>query len=1152
MLARRLAAAALFGLSVAALGAAPKPPAPAPAAPAKPAPPATISGKISGPDGKPIAGATVRAIPMPPKPEAAMRAQRPDAPKPVVVKSDAQGGFKLEGLPRGTQALRAEAPGLAPAFASDVPAGASLNLRLKPGFTVVGRVLDLTTQKPLAGATVTALERDAARFGRDAAHTTTTGDDGTFKITDCAQGVVVVEAIAPAKARARLDRVPSRAPAPGEEPDPQVNTLYLAPGGRLAGKVVGSDAKPLADAIVTAAPTDGNLMTMFRESRNAAQRTDANGKFSFDGLPAGSKYTVRATKEGLASDDDGPLPVDAGTDRGDLELKLESGASLTFRLVTAEDVPVNDVDVRLASQGGARRRGGFGGTDVDRDKITPQGDGKFLVRALDAGTFDLTLSPPDYADVTKEGLKLRGGETLDLGTLRVRESKSIAGRITDNQGQPVAGAVVFALWLDGATSHVREVRSNAEGRFRLAGLSDLPVRNLSVRADGFATATKDGATPGDTAVDFVLQRNGSIVGRVQLSAGGVPAAFRVQAHPEAKEGQERAGFRIMIGNRPDEDKVFTDPSGSFRLDGVEPGTVTITVLSDGKAPARKTGLVVASDGVADAGTLTLTDGRTLRGRVIAAKDEAPIAGATISLSQPQGFMMAMGRDNAAAAAITGVDGRFEIAGLEAKTYSVDAGQIDYSPNSGRVEIPAEGAVDELTIKLSRGGIITGAVKDAQKQPVPNAQIILTNPGRGSGPQTVSSGADGRYTFEKIPPGEYIVMRAPSGGGPMMIFGGMKQVAVREGETTTFDIDEAAKINLSGRVTKAGLPVANAMLSFWVDDGSEMGGEMKVSRTDGDGRYQVGLDHAGSYSVAITTGMRMFVAGRRSKITVPDDPTPVVDIPVKGAEVSGHVTNSEGKPVSGAMVSVRAKDGTAPAGDSRYGGPTSDVTDPDGSYVVDNLDPGDYAVTVAAAGYRNAEGSSVKIEGDGDTRIVDVRLEKGRTVRGHVFDANGNGIAGAMVMAAPSGAVPSGNDALPANTDVNGAFVVTAPADGPIDLTAVAAGFPPARVTGIIPEDGGDLALRAPRPGRIKVTVAGADGKPIAGARVGCRPVPTFLGSDYLSFVNASPPTGADGTATIASLGPGAYELVVSRDQKRSTRSVTISEGAEAVETVTLP
>ena len=1153
MRARSLVLTATLSLAaLAAVAAAPKPSAPAPpaAAAAKPAAPAVISGKVSAPDGKPVAGATVRAIPMPPKTEMAYRAPRPDVPKAIVAKTDAQGAFKVEGLAPGTQTLRVEASGYAPAFAADVPAGATLNLRLKPGFTVVGRVLDLTTQKAVAGASVTGLERDAARFGKDAAHAVTTADDGTFKIADCASGVVVVEAIAPGKARARLDRVLARALPAGEEPDPTANTLYLSPGGRLAGKVVGADAKPLADAIVTAAPTDGNLMTMFRETRNAAQRTDANGKFSFDGLPAGSKYTVRATKEGFASDDDGPLVVEAGTDRGDLELKLESGAILSFRLVTAEDVPVNDVDVRLASQGGARRRGGFGGTDVDHDKITPQGDGKFLVRALDAGTFDLTLAPPDYADITKEGLKLRSGETLDLGTLRVRESKSISGRITDSQGQPVGGAVISTFWLDGATPHVREVRSSAEGRYRLAGLSDVPVRSLSARADGFATATKDGATPGDTAADFVLQRNGSVVGRVQLSAGGVPAAFRVQAYPEAKEGQERAGFRIMISNRPDEDKVFTDPSGSFRLDGVEPGTVTITVLSDGKAPARKTGLVVTSDGVTDAGTLTLTDGRTLHGRVVAAKDEAPIPGATITLSQPQGFMMAMGRDNAAAAAITGVDGRFEIAGLEAKTYTVDAGQIDYSPNSGRVEIPAEGEVDELTIKLSRGGIITGAVRDAQKQPIPSAQVILTSPARGTGPQTVSTGPDGHYTFDKIPPGEYIVMRAPTGGGPMMIFGGMKQVAVREGETTVFDIDEAAKISLTGRVTKSGQPVANAMLFFGVDDGTEQMGEMKSSRTDGDGRYQVGLDHAGAYTVAITAGGRMFVAGRGAKITVPDSPAPVVDIPLKGAEVSGHIMNAEGKPVSGAMVSVRPKDGSAPAGDGHGG--MADMTDPDGSYLVDGLEPGEYSVTVAAAGYRNADGPAVKIEGDSDTRVVDVRLEKGRTVRGHVLDANGNGIAGAMVMAAPSGSVPSGRDALPANSDVNGAFVVTAPADGPIDLTAVAAGFPPARVTGIIPEDGGDLALRAPRPGRIKVTVAGADGKPIAGARVGCRPVPTFLGSDYLSFVNASPPTGADGTATIASLGPGAYELTVSRDQKRSTRSVTISEGAEAVETVTLP
>src|SRR5262249_20257977 len=285
-----------------------------------------------------------------------------------------------------------------------------------------------------------------------------------------------------------------------------------------------------------------------------------------------------------------------------------------------------------------------------------------------------------------------------------------------------------------------------------------------------------------------------------LPNGGVPPAFRVQAFPEAKENEERPGLRLVIRNRADEDKVFADPSGYFRLDNVDPGMMTIAVLSDGKAPSKKAGGKIVSDEVPDIGRVRREDGRRLRGRVVAAKDEAPIPGATVTVTQPQGFGRMMSGDPPAGSAITTLDGRFEVAGLEARTYAVDAGQPDYSPSSGRVAIAADHDPDDFVIHLSKGATITGMVRDGNRQPIPQASVLLVSPGRGDGgPQTASAGPDGRYTFDKITPGEYTVIRAPSGGGPLMLFGGMKSVTVREGEVTTYDIDEAAKVTASGRI-----------------------------------------------------------------------------------------------------------------------------------------------------------------------------------------------------------------------------------------------------------------------------------------------------------------------------------------------------------------
>ena len=505
-----LAAVFAFGLALApsfATGATATAPPKSPPAPVKPVAVATtaaLSGRVTGADGKPVAGATVRVVADAAERQVrGFRAARVDPPKLASTRSLADGTFKLQGLTGKTFAVRVEAKGVAPAYADKVPAGASLNLRLKPGLPVTGRVVDLTTQKPVAGAAVRALEHGASAFGPEAAHVATTGDDGTFSVPDCAPGVVSIEVTAPGRARGHLDNAVVKPVDPDAPPSPGANTIYLEPGGRLAGRVVGSDGKPVADAIVAATASEGAVFAMMREAP-PSQRTDASGRFDFDGLPAGKPWTLHARKPGYADADAAPVPVEAGTDRADLEIKLEAGTTMTFRLLTADDVPVSDVEISLrpsaAKGAGGGRRGrsfaGANGLEVGEDRVTAAADGKITVKNLETGTFDVTLSPPDYADIVKEGVRLKTGEATDLGTLRVKESKSISGRVSDAAGQPVAGATISSFWFDGSAAHSRQAHSKDDGRYKLAGLSDQPLRDVWVNADGFASARKEGRSPG--------------------------------------------------------------------------------------------------------------------------------------------------------------------------------------------------------------------------------------------------------------------------------------------------------------------------------------------------------------------------------------------------------------------------------------------------------------------------------------------------------------------------------------------------------------------------------------------------------------------------------------------------------------------------------
>jgi len=1150
----RLVPIALLTLASLASAAAPAP-VPAPAAAPAPKPKlGSVSGTVSGPDGKPIANAVVRAAVVPK--DSGMRFRRgPEPAKPASTKTGADGAFKLVELPEGPYVVRVEAQGLAPASADRVPSGASLTLKLKPGVAVVGRVLDLKTQRPVAGATVRALEKEGLPFGREAAHTGTAGEDGTFKIGDCAPGIVQLEAIAPAKARARLDNVLARAAKPDQPLDPTANTLYLQPGGKVSGKVTGPDGKPIEGANVGAMPAEGNLLTMFREGFNN-ETTDVSGRYAFEGLPAGSRYNVTARKSGLTETEAGPIQVDAGTDRQDVDLKLETGAAITFKLVTVEDVPLSETDVRVDPSGERRGRGRggmrFGAGGVAPEQIVPGAGGKFTVKNLEAGTFDVTLSPVDAADVVKEGVVLKNGETVDFGTLRVRESKSISGRITDATGEPVAGASIGTFWLDGGSGHTREARSRADGRYKLAGLGDEVLGEVYVNAEGFASARKEGLVPGDTSANFTLERMGSVTGRILLPEGAAPVAYKVEAHPEAKAGQERSGMRIVVNSRAQEPKgVFSDPSGNFRLDGVAPGIVTIEARAEGYAPTRKSGLEVRSDAVVDAGTLTLSTGRAVRGRVVSAKDEAPVAGATVSLARAQGFGMRMGADDQEGVAITGIDGAFAIEGLESRTYTVAATQPDFSPNNGRVEVPAEADVDDFVIKLSKGGTLTGTVRDAQRQPVSGATILITKIPMGGSPQTVSTGPDGRYTMEKMAPGDYVVIRQ-NPGGPVMLMAGIKQATVREGETTVFDLDEASKITLTGRVLKGGQPVANAMLFFQrgAGAGSGSGVDIRTGSSDAAGHYQVGLDEPGSYSVGVRSSGLLAGGMSAVKVEVPDQPAPVVDITVRAAGIVGRVTDAEGKPVTGARVTARATDEAAAAAGGRMDGSTIG----DGTYAIENLPPGSYEVAAQASGFKSPQPSTVSIAGDADRPSVDFQLETGRSFRGQVVDPQWNGISGAVVVAAPAGGMDGGghDSGLPTRTDFNGTFVMTAPGDGAIDLTAVAPGFAAARLTSILPRDDEPVRVQTPRGGRVRVTALGANGAPVAGAAVRCSAKPGFLGSEYASMMNNPQATGADGASMVGPLAPGAYEIAVTSGGKRQTQAVNVTEGQEAVVNLVLP
>jgi protocatechuate 3,4-dioxygenase beta subunit len=596
----------------------------------------------------------------------------------------------------------------------------------------------------------------------------------------------------------------------------------------------------------------------------------------------------------------------------------------------------------------------------------------------------------------------------------------------------------------------------------------------------------------------------------------------------------------MMRSQPT-DRPAYDTTGVFVIDGLEPGTYTIVATAKGHAPARKSQVRVLSGQATDGGTLTLGQGVSLHGRVVAAKDESPVPGATVSATTPRSFAFPRGGTEAGIAAVAGLDGTFVLEGLEPGAVTLYAQHPDYSPAEVRVNLQESMEGEDVVVQLGQGGILTGTVRDSDGLPVVGAQIMLAKGMFRGQMTTASTEADGRYVVERLTPGNYVAARAPEGSSLAGL--DMKSVTIEEGETTVLDFGEMARITLTGRVLRGRHPAGEARLIFLASTGGSMvAGNLKMAEADAEGRYRVGLEQPGTYQVVVSTGGIGLMRGHTVEVVVPDEATVYRDIVLETTGIFGTVTDSGGEPVPGATVLASAE----ASGSSSFAAQTTTWTDSAGSYTLEGLEPGIYRVSVRAGGFPATERYPVTVSEEQD-QPVDFQLEEGLVLRGRVVDPSGQGLAGAMVFAAPTG----GRDTVPSYTltDINGAFELAAPVEGVMDLTAVAGGWAPARVTGVAASsdpDAVETILRVSPGGRIRISVVGPEGRPVAGVQISLEPVESWPAQVTAFNMQRPLPTNAQGNTLVSHLAPGAYVVsAVGRPDIRPVE-VDVQEGQEAV------
>ena len=1096
-----------------------------------------LRGTVLDPQGEPVSGATVRVQRV--RTAADRRATSAgeddtDSWRTSVVETSDEGAFHLRKLRGGKFAVRVETEGLAPAFEPNATPGTALTVRLEPGQELSGLVLDLQTGEPIAAAEVWLCDDSSLRFGREACRATESNDEGLFRVPGLARAKHLLEAVAPARALLYEPDVAVPQPLDPETEEPKRLELFLGPGARVAGEVLAGDAEPLEQARVLLLPRSLGR----RELTLSPQQTDEAGRFDFKGAPVG-KYDLRVSAEGLPRPKPIPVEVLAGRDQIDLVVRFSSGSSLKLRLLDPDREPVSGLEFHV---GAVQLDAGRAFVGVDASQIEAGADGRYTIRGIPPGTYELKFDAVGWRDLNRKDVTLREDETTDLGTLVLDEGGSIAGRVIDDAGEPVADAYVGARWRGPDFRNLgKHTRSAEDGRYRLSGLDvDGLLDTVKVQLPHYAPASKQSVRVGEEGVDFVLQRTGGVTGLVLLPDGLPAISFRIAARSETGTmGAEDPGLMARrLAGVADQSRSVNDSEGRFTLRSLAPGRYTVSASANRAAPVHRSGLTVFGGELTDVGTLTLREGQRVRGRVLSMEDESPVPGVVLQVVSPA-LLSYGGPTRPLATARSDTAGEFVFESLEPGSFSVTTEHPDFSPAEASLRLEEGLESPELVLRLGRGGTIRGTVWDDAGQAVHGARLVLSEGSLMKQSASAVADEEGGFLFDKLQPGDYFVsLLAGSGAADLRT----KQATVEEHKTSVVNFGEEPPIRLRGRLLRQGEPLGGWVLLFILDGGS------KTVQADSDGSFEVGLSQAGTYAVQLSSGQGLAPSQTKTvQLVVPDEPEVYRDIEIEGSSIRGQVLDADRRPVNDAVVRAATTAGSATATP-----PVLGRTDADGLYTLMGLEPGAYRMTVHASGFAPFERHPVVVEDGADLR-QDFTLEEGRRLRGRVVGPRGRGLARALIFVARAGMQeidsPSG-----IATDANGVFEVSV-REGAVDLHVLAEGWAPGRAAGVQASGDPDeiaVVIALTSGGRLRVRVAGPEEEPISGAQILLRPLDPSPGVILALVFRPPRATDSSGETAIDSLAPGSYEVALTGRPEVTPVRVEISDGAATTAVLVLP
>jgi RNA polymerase sigma factor (sigma-70 family) len=535
----------------------------------------------------------------------------------------------------------------------------------------------------------------------------------------------------------------------GEKRDNVVITLKR--GGAISGTVYGPDGRPLPEVGMGIVPSRHGQM------RFEPTKTDANGFYRFQGLPTNAAYTVSASPENLASVSAGPIDLPEPVEITGVDFQVASGHSLSGRIIDEAGKPIAGAEVAFEGGNGRCANTGQNG-DFFFQHVAP---GEHRLSAFDREhsayeRFDFDFEMPADHSVTDVVI-----------TLKAKRAGTISGRVTDAEGNPLAGLRMLAFTSrrgPGEVSVQEETETDDDGRYEFHELGGATYFNVDVYPGKFAVQRLHDVEVGSTGVDLRLARLAQISGQVVDAATGKPIPeFDVRfAHSIGKEHD-------VESEHLSEWVSFASAEGRFKLDTIAPPSTRLEVRAQGYSHFESERIAVEPGDNIEGLRFALSKGASIAGHVIDAATGEPLSGARVRVYSPLGFHIFLCMDDReevmqydfSAIAMSDSEGRFELPNLNP---AKPLGLVAWREGCGIVAIhsviPGDPAAANLELSLAPEAHLT--VNLSGERPS-NGKILVTvvqvSPtGDAVGlwlfTGTENADADNNIEFSRLSPGQF--------------------------------------------------------------------------------------------------------------------------------------------------------------------------------------------------------------------------------------------------------------------------------------------------------------------------------------------------------------------------------------------------------------